>query len=159
MDITDLLIESLAMQDVKIEKQKCCRKTRKLELWIRQNREDACCYQCGGPLYGVHSWRQKVLKGPPVGAFNQYINLAAAIVFFGTVGYQLHTELYPIDAMFAGTDPYLETLVASAQAEHFTRYGREMTEREIEIFKGSFRALRAIDLKEMAIRHTPQEAN
>jgi hypothetical protein len=70
MDITDLLIESLAMQDVKIEKQKCCRKTRKLELWIRQNREDACCYQCGGPLYGVHSWRQKVLKGPPVGAFN-----------------------------------------------------------------------------------------
>jgi hypothetical protein len=91
--------------------------------------------------------------------FQQYINLAAAIVFFGTVGYQLHTELYPIDAMFAGTDPYLETLVASAQAEHFTRYGREMTEREIEIFKGSFRALRAIDLKEMAIRHTPQEAN
>lgn len=70
MDISELLIESLAMQDVKIEKYKSCRKTRKLELWVRQNRENACCYQCAGPLYGVHSWRQKLLKGPPVGAFN-----------------------------------------------------------------------------------------
>ena len=70
MDITELLIESLAMQDVKIEKYKTCRKTRKLEIWVRQNRENACCYHCAGPLYGVHSWREKVLKGPPLGAFN-----------------------------------------------------------------------------------------
>jgi transposase len=82
MDLSELLIESLAMQDVKIEKHKSCRKTRKLELWVRQQREDACCYVCAGALYEVHSWRQRVLKGPPIGAFNHvkiyYFQLQAA---------------------------------------------------------------------------------
>ena len=70
MDTTELLIEALAMQDVIIEKQRSDRRARKLELWVRQVRENACCYHCAGPLYGVHSWRQRTLKGPAVGAFN-----------------------------------------------------------------------------------------
>lgn len=70
MDTTKLLIELLAMQDVIIEKQRSERRTRKLELWVRQIREGACCYHCAEPLYGVHRWRQRSLKGPPLGAFN-----------------------------------------------------------------------------------------
>lgn len=70
MDIKELLIETLAMQDVVIEKHQSDRKTRSLKLWVRQVRENACCYHCTGPLYGVHRWRQRCLKGPPVGAFS-----------------------------------------------------------------------------------------
>lgn len=46
-------ILSYSMQDVKIEKRRCCRKTRKLELWVRQKRDEACCYHCGGPPVGA----------------------------------------------------------------------------------------------------------
>lgn len=70
MDNNKILVESLAMQDVVLEKQRSNKKTRTLELWIRQVREDQCCYHCAGPLYGIHGWRQKVLKGPPIGGFN-----------------------------------------------------------------------------------------
>lgn len=70
MDILEVLISSLGMQDVVVEKHRSDRKTRTIEFWVRQVREDACCYHCAGPLYGVHRWRQRTLKGPPVGAFN-----------------------------------------------------------------------------------------
>ena len=85
MDNKELLFEALEMQDVVIEKYQSERKTRKLELWIRQIREGACCYHCAGPLYGTHSWRQRCLKGPPIGAFRNvkiyFFQLQAACDF------------------------------------------------------------------------------
>ncbi len=73
MDITELLLTSLGLQEIIIEKHRVNKKTRTLEIWMRQSRENACCYHCGGLLYGVHRWRQRRLNGPTLGAFNRVI--------------------------------------------------------------------------------------
>lgn len=85
MDISELLISSLGLQGVTIESLRFSTDSRSAEFWIRQKREGACCYHCGGLLYGVHRWRQRQLKGPAIGAFNivriHFFQLQAACDF------------------------------------------------------------------------------
>lgn len=82
MDSFELIIECLGLQDVIIEKYRTDRQARVLELWVRQRREGARCYQCLKPLYGTHGWRQRLIKGAPMGAYNSvriyYFRLQAA---------------------------------------------------------------------------------
>ncbi len=69
MDTSDFLIESLGLQDVVIEKFKSDKDTLKAEIWVRQKRDSCRCHECYGKLYGVHQWRKRDIKGPPIGAF------------------------------------------------------------------------------------------
>lgn len=81
MDITELLTTALGLQEVIVEKHRFNKETRKIEFWIRQKREGACCYHCRRPLFGIHQWRQRQLKGPALGAFNDVV-----IYFFQVQG-------------------------------------------------------------------------
>lgn len=71
MDVSELLISSMGMQDVTIEKFNFNKECRSINFWIRQKRADARCYHCLDKLYGIHQWRQRKLKGPSLGAFKE----------------------------------------------------------------------------------------
>lgn len=73
MDTSELLIASLGLQDVSIEKYIFSKENLKAEIWVRQNRSNCRCHDCGGELYGVHQWRRRELRGAPLGAFSEVI--------------------------------------------------------------------------------------
>ena len=71
MDISELLITSLGLQDVIIEKASYDKKHLKAMFEVRQVRDEAMCHKCMQPLHGVKQWRKRELKGPPLGAFRE----------------------------------------------------------------------------------------
>lgn len=73
MDTSDLLIASLGLQDVQIEKCNYDKENLKAEIWVRQRREFCRCHDCGGALFGTHEWKLKRLRGIALGAFSEVI--------------------------------------------------------------------------------------
>lgn len=69
MDFSDLIIRALGLQDVVIEKieQDCA--SLNLRVVVRQIREACECHHCSSPILFVHEWKERKLKGPPLGAF------------------------------------------------------------------------------------------
>ena len=73
MDCSDLIIEALGLQGVRIESYKTDRNELRLELKVRQLREHARCAKCSGPLHAVKDYRKCILRGPPIGAYREVI--------------------------------------------------------------------------------------
>lgn len=73
MELSDLIIDALGLQGVRIESFKTDKSQLKLELWVRQKREDCVCAKCQGPLLDVKDYRPRTLRGPPIGAYREVI--------------------------------------------------------------------------------------
>lgn len=71
MDASQLLITSLGLQDVDVEKIEFSQEKLSATVTVRQRRESACCSRCRKPLYGVKQWRKRKLRGPPLGALTE----------------------------------------------------------------------------------------
>ncbi len=69
MDFSNVIISSLGMQDVIIEKIEENRENLSLIITVRQKREHCQCYHCKNSIQHVHEWKQREIKGPPLGAF------------------------------------------------------------------------------------------
>lgn len=69
MDLSNLIIEALGLQDVVIEKVEKDHQELSLRLVVRQQKEKCRCHQCGSPILYVHEWKERMIKGPPLGAF------------------------------------------------------------------------------------------
>ena len=69
MSISEFLVKAMGLQGVKIESTDYNEQDLTAEVVVRQDRETCCCNHCGGKLYGVHQWRRRELKGPPLAAF------------------------------------------------------------------------------------------
>lgn len=69
MNKSNVIIELLGLQDVVIEDVKCYKKSRKFEIRVRQKRSESHCSRCGLQFGQVKEWVLKVLKGPPMGIY------------------------------------------------------------------------------------------
>ena len=69
MDFSDLIIKALGLQDVVIEKFEQVTDELKLIVFVRQSRETCRCHHCDSPILFVHEWKERRIKGPPLGAF------------------------------------------------------------------------------------------
>ena len=73
MDISQLVVDAIGLQDVSLEKIQTHKSELKVELWVKQKRETCRCAKCGGQLLNIKDYRQRTLRGPPLGAFNEVV--------------------------------------------------------------------------------------
>ncbi len=66
-----LIVKSLGLQGVKIERWISCDEELKLVLYARQNREDANCNICKNTISHVHEWKLRKIKVAPVGSYEE----------------------------------------------------------------------------------------
>lgn len=66
-----LIIESLGLQDLRIESFEKCREKLRLDLHAKQLRQCCRCEKCDATLLNVHDWRTRTVRGPPLGAFRE----------------------------------------------------------------------------------------
>jgi transposase len=71
MDYRKVIIGLLGLQDVVIEDVKLYKKGLRAEIKVRQKRSEAFCMHCGLQFSGVKEWELKILKGPPMGIFQE----------------------------------------------------------------------------------------
>lgn len=69
MDFSDLIINALGLQDVLIEKIEQNKNDLSLKVIVRQDRSKCFCHHCQSPILYVHEWKERVIKGAPLGAF------------------------------------------------------------------------------------------
>jgi transposase len=69
MDFQKIIIELLGIQDVIIEDIKRFKKDLRIEIKIRQKREECYCSKCGLQFSGVKEWVLKDIKAPPLGVY------------------------------------------------------------------------------------------
>ncbi len=69
MDLAKAIIEFLGIQDVVIEDIKRFKKDRRVEVKIRQIRDECFCTKCGLQFGGVKEWVLKEIKAPPLGIY------------------------------------------------------------------------------------------
>lgn len=69
MDFEEVIISFLGIQDVNIIDIKRFKKELRLEIKIEQNRSSCFCPNCGLQFYKIKEWYLKVLKGPPMGIY------------------------------------------------------------------------------------------
>lgn len=69
MDFHNLITKALGLQDVVIEKVEENLQKLSLRIVARQNRATCRCIHCSSPILSVHEWRERVVNGPPFGAF------------------------------------------------------------------------------------------
>lgn len=82
MDLSNLIIKALGLQDVTIEKVEQNSEKLTINVYVRQQRETCRCYHCQNPLQYVHEWKERVIAGPPLGAF-----LYVTIILYQLRGY------------------------------------------------------------------------
>ncbi len=63
------IIKALGLQNIILEKITYSETDLKLDLYCRQDKLHCTCYHCGGPIGAVHEWKDRIIRGPPVGAF------------------------------------------------------------------------------------------
>ena len=69
MDISHLIISALGLQDVVLEKFEENKNTLELKISARQKKETCRCHHCGSSILYCHEWKERQIKGPPLGAF------------------------------------------------------------------------------------------
>lgn len=69
MDFSDVIIKALGLQDVVIEKIEQDTSQLKLIVTARQVKDLCFCHHCHSPIQFVHEWKERKIKGPPLGAF------------------------------------------------------------------------------------------
>lgn len=69
MDFSDVIIRALGLQDVVIEKVDQDPENLALKVVVRQIKEACQCHRCSSPILFVHEWKERDIKGPPLGAF------------------------------------------------------------------------------------------
>lgn len=69
MDFENLIIKSLGLQDVVIEKVEDNCSDLSLKITVRQQKDKSDCHHCLSPLWSIHEWKERSIKGPPLGAF------------------------------------------------------------------------------------------
>ncbi len=69
----DAIIKAIGLQDVVVEKIKYSESDLKMEIFARQLREKTLCHHCRSPIIYVHEWKDRDIRGPPVGAFVEVI--------------------------------------------------------------------------------------
>jgi transposase len=69
MDFADFIITALGLQDVVVEKieRDCARLSARFV--VRQRKESCRCHECSSPIQYIHEWKEREIKGPPIGAF------------------------------------------------------------------------------------------
>lgn len=73
MDCSNLIIESLGLQGLIVESYKSDRGLLRIDIFTRQPIETAICLYCHGPIAQIHDWRDRTLRGPPLGAFKEVV--------------------------------------------------------------------------------------
>lgn len=73
MDCSNLIIESMGLQGLCIESYKVDRSLLRVDIYARQIIQTAGCQECRGPIVYIHDWRDRVLRGPPLGAFKEVV--------------------------------------------------------------------------------------
>ena len=71
MDMEKIIIELLGIQDVTIEDIKKFKKDLRLEIKIKQKKEECYCSHCGLQFKAVKDWSLKRLKAPPMGIYQR----------------------------------------------------------------------------------------
>jgi transposase len=69
MDFSQIIIEFLGLQDVKVQDIKLFKKKRLAEIHVQQKRSACYCHRCGLQFDRVKGWEHKEIKGPPLGLF------------------------------------------------------------------------------------------
>lgn len=69
MDFQNAIIEILGIQDVTIEAIHIHKKSRKLRIVAKQNRDACFCTGCGLQFDSIKGWQKKELRVPPVGIY------------------------------------------------------------------------------------------
>ena len=69
MDFSKIITELLGIQDVIVEDIKKYKKDLRLEVVVRQKKEECFCPKCGLQFSHVKEWILKVIKGPPMGVY------------------------------------------------------------------------------------------
>ena len=69
MDFKNLIIECLGLQDVDIENFVTDRENLKLTVTVLQQKEKCRCHCCDSPLGYVREWKDRLIRGPAMGAF------------------------------------------------------------------------------------------
>ena len=69
MDCSDLIIDSIGLQDVVLQSFKTDKSTLTCELWVQQKKDTCVCESCGFSLKNVKDYRIRKLKAPPLGAY------------------------------------------------------------------------------------------
>lgn len=69
MDLSNLITTALGLQDVVIEKLEENKSNLRLTVFVRQIRTSCHCVHCHSPICSVHEWKERIIKGPPLGAF------------------------------------------------------------------------------------------
>ena len=65
------IIKALGLQNIILEKTTYSEQELKLDIYCKQDALNCKCYHCGGPIGAVHEWKNRVIRGPPVGAFTE----------------------------------------------------------------------------------------
>ena len=73
MDCSDLIIDSIGLQDVVLQSFKTDKSTLTCELWVQQKKDTCVCESCGFPLKNVKDYRVRKIKAPPLGAYKEVI--------------------------------------------------------------------------------------
>lgn len=120
MDFHKLITKALGLQDVVIEKIEENLQELSLRIVARQNRATCRCIQCSSPILSVHEWRERVIKGPPFGAF----------LFVTIIVFQLRGRCHICDdniksAAVGFTHPYFQNMT-TALCELASRLMEEM---------------------------------
>ncbi len=69
MDFSNFIIKAIGLQDVVIEKIEEIVSNLSLKITVRQKKDKCNCHHCGSPLWSIHEWNERTIKGPPFGAF------------------------------------------------------------------------------------------
>ena len=69
----DAIIKACGLRDVVIEKISYSERELKIEIFARQLREKSFCHYCKSPILYVHEWKDRDIRGPPIGAFVEVI--------------------------------------------------------------------------------------
>ncbi len=69
MDFKKVIIELLGLQDVVLEDYRRYKKELRLEIVVRQNKEDCYCSHCGLQFSYIKEWVLRKLKAPPLGVY------------------------------------------------------------------------------------------
>lgn len=73
MELSDLLLDAIGLRGVSIERTRSDKSKLKLEIWVKQIREQCICQKCRGPLANVKDYRSLTLRAPPIGAYREVI--------------------------------------------------------------------------------------
>ena len=63
------IIKAVGLQNIILEKIETCEIGLKYKIYCQQDRRFCRCNHCDGPLGAVHEWKDRIIRGPPVGAF------------------------------------------------------------------------------------------